>query len=91
MERDPEGPVEHTATGGGFAGTAWRHRVLISKIVLAGLIVVVILQNLEPTDVDLLFWSLPEVPKLVMILVSMVVGAGAWEIVRRAIASAWEE
>lgn len=34
-----------------------------------------ILQNAQPTTVHFLFWSLPEIPKLVLILASMLVGA----------------
>ncbi len=34
----------------------------------------IVLQNVEPVDIDLLFWSLPQMPKLVLILASMLVG-----------------
>ncbi|MGH0031013.1 MAG: lipopolysaccharide assembly protein LapA domain-containing protein [Myxococcota bacterium] len=44
------------------------------------LLAVVVLQNLEPTRIDLLFWSVAEVPKLVLILVSMAVGVALWEL-----------
>lgn len=60
-----------------------RHPVGVIRAVGIGLLVVVILQNVEPVDVDLLFWSVPDVPKLVLILASMALGAGLWEIFRR--------
>jgi uncharacterized integral membrane protein len=41
-------------------------------LVLVG---IVIAQNLEPVQVDVLFWSFPALPKLVLILVSMLLGA----------------
>ena len=89
MDPDPERSGKPSPSdAGGLASAAWRHRVLLSKLFVAALLVVIVLQNLEPTRVDLLFWSLPQVPKLVMILVSMAVGAGVWELVRRALASA---
>jgi uncharacterized integral membrane protein len=53
---------------------------------LLGLVLILVLQNIEPTRIDLLFWSLPEVPKLVVILASLVVGALLWESLRRSIA-----
>lgn len=53
------------------AGVAWAVALL--------LLLVVILQNVEPMRIDLLFWSLPQVPKLVLILVAMAVGAGLME------------
>jgi uncharacterized integral membrane protein len=34
-----------------------------------------IFQNVEPTRVKILFWSLPEMPKLLLILLSMGLGA----------------
>lgn len=50
----------------------------------AGLLVlIIVLQNAEPTSVDVLFWSFARVPKVVLILGSMVVGAGAWVVLRR--------
>jgi uncharacterized integral membrane protein len=47
------------------------------------LVTIVVLQKLEPTTLDLLFWSIPGLPKLVMLLVAMAVGALVWEIARR--------
>jgi len=39
------------------------------------LIAIVIAQNLEPVQFDVLFWSFPSLPKLVVILASMLLGA----------------
>lgn len=39
------------------------------------LLLIFILQNVEPTTIDILFWSIPEVPKLVIILISFLIGA----------------
>lgn len=69
---------------GGAGGFLWRHRTGVLRALGALLLGTVILQNVEPTTIDLLFWSLPGVPKLVLILISMALGAGLWEIVRRA-------
>jgi uncharacterized integral membrane protein len=64
---------------------AWivRHRLALLRATLLVALLVVILQNVEPIDVDLLFWSLSDVPKLVLILASMALGAAFWEITRR--------
>ena len=47
------------------------------------LVAIIILQNLESTSIDVLFWSFAALPKLILIFVSMVIGAAAWELVRR--------
>ena len=49
------------------------------------LLAIVVLQNLEPTSIDVLFWSVPSLPKLVLILVAMLAGGVLWEIARRLI------
>lgn len=67
------------------AARLWRHRGLLARGFAALLVTVVVLQNLEHTQVDVLFWSFLAVPKLVLILVSMGVGAAGWEIARRAL------
>ena len=54
-----------------------------AQVVFFSLVAIVILQNLETTSIDVLFWSFASLPKLVLIFVSMVVGAVAWELVRR--------
>jgi uncharacterized integral membrane protein len=47
---------------------------------VVALVGVVILQNVEPTSIDVLFWSFASVPKLILILASMMLGALLWEI-----------
>jgi uncharacterized integral membrane protein len=59
-----------------------RHRVRIVQVLVFAVIAIVVAQNLEPTPVDVLFWSITS-PKLVLIVISMLVGAAIWEIVRR--------
>ncbi|MDO8461974.1 MAG: LapA family protein [Deltaproteobacteria bacterium] len=51
------------------------------------LILIIIFQNVEPTQLNLLFWSMPEMPKLLLILSSMAAGSLltiliSWEIRR---------
>ena len=53
------------------------------QILLLILVLIVIAQNLETTSIDVLFWTLASLPKLVLILISMVVGALVWEGLRR--------
>jgi uncharacterized integral membrane protein len=43
-------------------------------------VLILILQNVEPTGIDVLFWSFASVPKLILILASMVLGVMVWEI-----------
>ena len=59
-----------------------RHRARIFQLFLFAIIAIVVAQNLESTSVDVLFWSITS-PKLVLIVISMLVGAAIWEIVRR--------
>lgn len=51
-----------------------RPKVIIWGIILVFL-AIIILQNVEPTSIDIFFWSLPKMPKLVLILISMAVGS----------------
>lgn len=62
---------------------ALRHRTGLTWGLLLLLLVLAILQNVEPVSIDFLFWSLPAVPKLVLILGSMALGAGLAELARR--------
>ena len=62
-----------------------RHPAGVLQGVFIALLAIVVLQNLEPTTIDVLFWSVPGLPKLVLILVSMVAGGVLWEIARRLI------
>lgn len=68
---------------GRVLGLLARHPGGVVQLFLLLLAVIVILQNVESTSVDVLFWSIPDFPKLVLILVSMLVGAAIWEVARR--------
>ena len=78
-----------TATGGrarpSLAARAWRRRRLLARLALLVLVAIVVLQNAEPTRVDLLFWSLPAVPNLAFFLAGALAGAVGWELGRRAL------
>jgi len=66
-----------------IVGFVARHPAGLAQSLLALLLAIIVLQNVEPTSVDVLFWSFAAFPKLVLILVSMLVGAIAWELLRR--------
>ena len=66
-----------------LAGFVGRHPVGVVQGVFVALLAIVVLQNLEPTSIDVLFWSIPSLPKLVLILLAMLAGGLSWEIVRR--------
>jgi uncharacterized integral membrane protein len=68
---------------GRAAGFVARHPIGAIESVFFALVAIVVLQNLESTSIDVLFWSFPSFPKLVLIFVSMLVGAAAWELARR--------
>jgi uncharacterized integral membrane protein len=53
----------------------WTRPKTILWIIGIILILIFIFQNVEPTQLHFLFWSLPELPKLVFILISMALGA----------------
>ncbi len=63
----------------GFIG---RRPLRTTQFLLGLIVLTIVLQNIEPTAIDVLFWSIAKVPKLVLILISMLVGAVAWEITR---------
>ena len=60
-----------------------RHPIGILQTIFVLLVAIVILQNLEPTSFQVLFWSIPSVPKLVALLSMLLAGAALWEIARR--------
>jgi uncharacterized integral membrane protein len=60
-----------------------RHPIGVLQTLFVALVAVVVLQNLEPTSIDLLFWSVPQLPKLALLLAAMAAGGLVWEIVRR--------
>lgn len=53
-----------------------------TQFLLGLMVLTIVFQNIEPTSIDVLFWSIAEIPKLVLMLISMLVGAVAWEITR---------
>ncbi len=57
----------------------------IGALQLLGLILLIIIvaQNLEPTSIDILFWTLADIPKLLLLVISMVAGALVWELAKR--------
>jgi len=67
---------------GGFVA---RHPVGILKAIGTALVVIVILQNVEPTSVHVLFWRIAQLPKIVLILVSIGLGGLVWELTRRSL------
>lgn len=46
------------------------------------IIAIVVLQNIESTSIDVLFWSISDSPKIIVILVSMLFGGVLWELYR---------
>ncbi|MDX1803613.1 MAG: hypothetical protein R3292_05995 [Alcanivorax sp.] len=83
-EKNREKKPSLAARGGKGAGL-WLLRHPMGALQLAGLllVVIVVFQNLEPTSIDILFWTLVDIPKLLLLLISMLVGALTWEAVRR--------
>jgi uncharacterized integral membrane protein len=90
MKQDPNTtssePSEVTSSGSAFGrGVAFvmRHPIGIVQFVFFALVAIIILQNLESTSIDVLFWSVSTLPKLVLICLSMLIGAAMWELLRR--------
>jgi hypothetical protein len=82
----PGGSGESRGTGSSIArilGFLVRHPGGVARLSLLLLLAIIVLQNVESTSIDLLFWSVPALPKLVLIFVSMLIGAAAWELMRR--------
>jgi uncharacterized integral membrane protein len=80
-ERLPGGRTLAQRVGGFVA----RHPVGLLKAIGAVLVVIVILQNVEPTSVHVLFWQIAQLPKIVLILVSIALGGLLWELTRRSL------
>jgi uncharacterized integral membrane protein len=68
-----------------LAGVVARHPARVAQAIFVALLSIVVLQNLEPTSLDVLFWTFPSLPKLVVFLIVMLAGGVVWEIVRRLI------
>jgi uncharacterized integral membrane protein len=85
----PSSREERLPGGRSFArrvgGFIVRHPVGILKSIAAALVIIVILQNVEPTSVHVLFWKIAQLPKIVLILVSIALGGLLWELSRRSL------
>ena len=64
-------------------GAIVRNPLRTVQVVFFALVAIIVLQNLETTSIDVLFWSIAALPKLVLIFFAMIVGAIAWELIRR--------
>jgi len=62
MDEAPHTPLYRT----------WKFRIYAG---IVALLLIIALQNMERVDVDVLFWTLASVPKLVLILVCIAIGA----------------
>ncbi len=73
------------ATSGLRKCTGWlaRHPRGVAQGVGFALLAIIVLQNIESTSLDVLFWTVSELPKLVLIFLAMIVGALTWEVLRR--------
>ena len=85
---DPDTPLsradsERRSVWSSGVGFVSRHPMGVAQACGVALLVIVVLQNVEPVDIDLLFWSVARVPKLVLILASMLAGGVLWELLRR--------
>jgi uncharacterized integral membrane protein len=92
VNQDPK-TTPPEADAAGSSGSTFRRGVAFVvrrpartvQIIFFSLVAIIILQNLEPTSIDVLFWSVSTLPKLVLICFSMLIGAAAWELLRRLI------
>jgi hypothetical protein len=93
-DQDMTDPMDETRDGSAQAGGMGSRFGRIGRFIVQNpmrtvqlaffsLIAIVILQNLETTSIDVLFWSITALPKLVLIFLSMLIGAAAWELARR--------
>lgn len=78
----PAAPAKRSKIGA-VLGFLARHPIGVVQVLFVALVAIVVLQNLEPTSIDLLFWSVPQLPKLVLLLAAMAAGGLVWEILRR--------
>lgn len=79
----PGGEAPRASGLGRVARLIGRHPAGAAQGLFIALLAIVVLQNQEPTSIDVLFWSTPLLPKLVLILVAMLAGGVLWEIARR--------
>jgi len=84
MEPEHDGPASEATSGlGKWMGRIARHPRGVAQGIGFALLAIIVLQNFEPTSVDILFWTVSELPKLVLIFLAMIIGALVWEILRR--------
>ena len=84
MDERREHKPSRLARGGKTTGR-WlvTHPVGALRILAVLLLAIVVLQNLDPTSIDILFWTLVDIPKLLLLLASMLAGGLIWELLRR--------
>ena len=84
MDERREHKPSRLARGGKTTGR-WlvTHPVGALQILALLLLAIVVLQNLDPTSIDILFWTLVDIPKLLLLLASMLAGGLIWELLRR--------
>jgi len=85
MEQNNEVAKSSALARGSRKSGQWLINHPVGAIQLLGLILLVIIvaQNLEPTSIDILFWTLVDIPKLLLLLISMAIGALVWELLKR--------
>jgi len=84
METDREASSSEAASGlHKWTGRIARHPRGVAQGIGFALLAIIVLQNFESTSVDVLFWTISELPKLVLIFLAMIIGALGWEILRR--------
>ena len=86
MEERSEKKTSTLARGGKTTGR-WlvSHPIGALQILAVILVVIIVLQNLEPTSIDILFWTLVDIPKLLLLMASMLAGGLIWELLRRSL------
>ena len=82
---DNTGKKSSALARGGKKSGQWLLAHPLGALQLLGLVllVIVVFQNLEPTSIDILFCTLADIPKLFMLLLSMILGALVWELIKR--------
>ncbi|WP_297769277.1 hypothetical protein [uncultured Alcanivorax sp.] len=86
MEERSEHKPSKLARGGKTTGR-WlmTHPIGALQILAVIVVAIIVLQNLEPTSIDILFWTLVDIPKLLLLLASMLAGGLIWELLRRSL------
>ena len=85
METDTTNKKPSALARGSRKSGQWliSHPVGALQLLVMFLLIIIVAQNLEPTSIDILFWTLVDVPKLLLLLISMVAGALVWELAKR--------